>query len=167
MKISKEDFDKLYSDTVTKKEYDQIITKIEARFNEIMETIWPSAKRPYKAWYDWGNCEYEGENSNGYFDPKDYKENIEIGGECVNLPEPYSNCGSPYFPTRWLWEDFEDEFKAEVAKEKAKEEAAKAAAKQAAENSKAKKQQLMDSIKSKLTTEEFKYVLSFLNKGKR
>ena len=62
-------------------------------------------------WFDYGNCNYESENSNGYFDIDEYKEDISVGGEC-SLPDPY---GCDYgFPTRWLWEDFEEEAKKEI-----------------------------------------------------
>ena len=81
MKITKEQFESLYSDKITKKEYDHIISLITDRFSEICKKI---IKHHNDMWFDYGNCDYYSENSGGYFDPKEYKNFIEIGGEWVN-----------------------------------------------------------------------------------
>ena len=57
MKITKEEFDSLYSNNITKKNYDIIISKIDERFSEIIRKIIPNLNR--KGWYDYGNCDYE------------------------------------------------------------------------------------------------------------
>jgi len=145
MKITKEEFEKLYSDDITKKEYDRIISAIDVRFVEIMKVI--NKTKPSSCWFDYDNLDYQGEESGGYFDPEYYKEDIGFGGECLNIPEPYYDS----FPTRWLWEDFEDEFKREVETFQKQEKLKK----EKEELKKAEKQNLIKQIKSKLTKEEW------------
>lgn len=132
MKITKKEFDLLYSDDITKKKYDEIIGKIDKRFFEIVNVITRKKGQHAPKWFDYGNCDYETENSNGHFDIINYKDNIKVGGEWVSLFEPYVNS----FPTRWLCEDFEQEFKDEV-----------------------EEKDIRNSIESKLTKEEMKYVM--------
>jgi hypothetical protein len=151
MKITKKEFDSLYSDDITKKEYDRIINKIDNRFSEIMMTLLPN---PTKGWFDYGNCNYDSEESGGYFDPHWYKEEIEIGGECSYLPDPFGE----YIPTRWLWEDFQVEFAKEKAGHRKALEIAKTKKKKAAEKLKLKKEKLRKSIEKKLTKEELKAI---------
>lgn len=163
MKITKEQFDKLYSKDVSKKEYDNIISKIDERFAEICNKI--LLKNP-RRWYDYANCDYNSENSNGYFDPEEYKLEIAIGGEYASLPEPFysypyedknsylENC----FPTRWLWEDFEKEFKTQVKKYKLEILKEKEMAKNKRLELKNKKSEFKKIIQSKLTKEELKYI---------
>ncbi len=103
--ITKEQFDKLYTEDIKKIEYDQIIAEIDDRFSEIVNLLF---KKYYK-WYAYANVDYRAEGSMGYFDIKDYKENICIGGELssCSIPEPYCWAyeGIAYIPTRWLWTD--------------------------------------------------------------
>lgn len=151
MKITKEEFYKLYSEDITKKEYDTIISKIDIRFNEICVAIIPKRDR---MWFDYSNCDYGSDDSGGYFDPQEYNEFISIGGGFADLPEPYGDG----FPTRWLYEDFEDEFKSKVAEHKEKEAQAKLKAKNQQEELKARKAEMKKIIGSKLTKEELKYI---------
>lgn len=159
MKITKEEFYKLYSDTVTKKEYDEIISKIDKRFSEICLKIIP---RNHRSWFDYGNAHEE----KGYFDPHEYNSFINVISEYSHLPEPYySNPfknktinGINGFPTRWLWEDFEGEFNARVAEYEEKETQAKIKAKNRREDLKARKAEMKKIISSKLTKEELKYI---------
>ena len=153
MKITKAEFDKLYTDDISKKEYDAIISKIDERFQEICEVILPEKY----AWYDYGNCEYDTEESGGCFDIHEYKSTISIGGDDAFLPEPYLGDGN-CFPTRWLWEDFEDEFKTEVENSKLNRLKLKEAAKVKKQNLKNEMAKFKQLIKSKLTKEELKYI---------
>ena len=149
MKITKEEFDSLYSDSITKKNFDAIMQKIDKRFGEIVEILIP--KMPQRGWYDYGNCSYgRDDESGGYFDKDDYKENIVVGGEYARLPLPYDNC----FPTRWLWQDFEEEMKLAVDKYKEEFEKLKIANKQRYIAAKAKKDLLKKQALAKLTEEE-------------
>lgn len=104
MKITKEQFLSLYSDTITKKEYDSVINKINNRVDEIVEFCF--YKKPNKFWYDYNN--EDGEHRPGFFCPKKYNENI---GVYINngMPKfPYYFADGDIFPVNWLWEDFED-----------------------------------------------------------
>ena len=153
MKITKQEFDKLYDDSVTKKEYDAIITKIDARFGEIIVTIDPSINAG-RNWFDYGNNNYDSERNGGYFDPQFYKTEIDIGGENRGLPQPFGYS----IPTRWLWEDFQEDFDAQIKAFNDAEEAKKSKAKGKAIKNKKYHEKLRKSIKSKLTAEELKIV---------
>lgn len=149
MKIPKADFDKLTSDSITKKEYDKLVESIHSRVNEIVMVM---CNGKYK-WYDFAN--EDGEGKPGWFDPIWYKKEVELTGS-FTFPAPYDN--PPYFPTRWIYEDFEDEFKKTVEengelirKQKAEEKAKR-------EARKIKKLEMMKIIKSKLSKEELRYI---------
>ena len=152
MKITKSDFDKLYDPDVSKREYDRIVELIDDRFYEIVKIINPVIET--RGWFDYGNCSYDSEESNGYFDPKEYKSNISVGGE-VCLCAPLRDNS---FPTRWLWEDFEDEFRKSVSDHKLAMENKKAQTKVARERHKQEKAIAIESIRNKLTEEELKFV---------
>lgn len=146
--ITKAQFDSLFDEDVTKKQYDEIIGLIDDRFNEICK-IFLIKRNRQKAWYDYDN---ETEDSRGYFDLKNYKEYIGVSGEWIEPPLGYDLD----FPTRWLWEDFEQEMKKtiedtrqmlEERKEKNKKEIRK---KEVAV--------LKSSIKNKLTPQELKII---------
>lgn len=153
MKITKEEFDKLYTDDITKKEFDRIIRKIDDRFGEIYLTLNPDIKK--RGWFDYENCNYESEVSGGYFDHIEYKEYIGIGGEYSELPMPYEY----EIPTRWLWEEnFGVEFKKEVSEYEKTIELKKKKVKVAEDKRKLKKEKLQKSIAQKLTKEELKII---------
>lgn len=163
MKITQEQFNRIYSKNITKKEYDDIITQINERFNEICNKI--LLKNPGR-WFDYSNCGYGSEYSNGYFDPEEYKMEISIGGEYAKLPEPFysypyedkDSCLENCFPTRWLWEDFEEEFKTQVDKYKLEILKEKESTKNKRQELKNKKSEFKKIIRSKLTKEELKYI---------
>lgn len=157
MTITKEEFDSLYSDTITKKNYDEIIAKIETRFIEICGKIVRKTDK-YRGWFDYGNCGYDGDESRGYFDPKRYRNYVEIGGEWINLIEPLAEDFDLCFPTKWLWEDFEAEvatitqnYKTIVAQRRKEHTAA-------TKQRKAEIAKLKASIKKKLSAKELKIV---------
>ncbi len=150
MKILKEQFDRLTSDDITKKDYDTLVKDIHSRVNEIVMFM---CNKNFD-WYDFSN-EGGTESSPGWFDPVWYKDFVEITGH-IKFPPPYDNPLG--FPTRWIWEDFEEEFKRDVdgyvdvvkerrAAEKAKREARKA-----------EKAKMIEVIKSKLSKEELKFI---------
>ncbi len=152
-KILKEDFDVLYSGSITKNHYDEIIDAITNRVNYIVHKIAKQTDRN-RFWWDFDNCQYDSEKSGGEFDPKQYKENIGIGGEYFNFPEIYDEG----FPTRWLWEDFEEEFAAEVQKAKGEKLSLKEKERQKRKIRKQRNEALQASAKAKLTPEEWKAV---------
>jgi hypothetical protein len=159
--ITKQQFDSLYSDKITKKEYDKIISEIDYRFDEIVLLINPNIKKN-GGWFVYGNFDYESEQDEGYFDIWDFENKINIGGEC-SFPEPYyfSSQGQGYIPTRWLWTNNDEillEFNSEVEKAKLDKLNKKEALKKQREILKEKKKQVKEIILSKLTKEELKYI---------
>ena len=154
--ILKEEFDSLFSDSISKKQYDLIIEKIDKRFKEICLKFLIIEKR---GWFDYDNGDYESEKTGGYFDPKEYKENIGIMGEWID--------GRPgwdlEFPTRWLWENFEKEMKDVEKKFKLKQLEIEKKNKNKKEKEKARFEELKSSVKSKLTSEELK-IINFVQK---
>lgn len=154
--ITKEQFDSLFSDEITKKAYDKIIAQIDQRFQEICSKFVTLKKGNY-SWYSYGNLDYDSEEDNGYFDPEEYKEEIAIGGEYIELPAGYDDR----FPTRWLWEENWQEEMLKVSQDYENElELEKQKAKKIKEEKKKKLDALKASIKSKLTPAEFK-IISF------
>ena len=151
MKVPKADFDRLTSDSITKKEYDKLVESIHSRVNEIVEFM---CKGHRLEWYDFSN-EGGKDGNPGWFDPVWYKTEIELAGS-FTFPPPYDS--PPCFPTRWIYEDFEDEFKktvegnAEAVKKQKAEERNKREAK------KAKRDEMISIIKSKLSKEELKFI---------
>lgn len=150
--ITKQEFDSLYNSDIKKSEYDSIISKIDDSFAEIIYLI----KKPKtNEWFDFYNSPGE-ENTRGYFDPKDYKTDIRIGGN-YSLPDPFY-CS---IPTRWLWTNKEDilkEYKENVQKACDENKKRKELDKQRAEKRKQDRIILMNQIKNKLTPEELKIV---------
>lgn len=150
-KITKQDFDKLYDENISKKEYDRIIKLIDARFVSIVEKMIPNI--PNQAWFCYGNCSNR-DRTNGFFDPQLYRENIYIGGH-INVPDPFESFG---IPARWLWEDFEDEMKLAIQKAKLEETKRNLQAEADKREREIKKIEMHSQIKSKLSEEELKYV---------
>lgn len=152
--ITKQQFDSLYSPDIKKFEYGLIISEIDNYFAEIIHLI----KKPKThEWFDFDNTPGE-ENTRGYFDPKEYKTEIMIGGN-YSLPDPYYLS----IPTRWLWTSKEDilkEYKEEVQKAIDEENEKKERIKQKNKEKKEYKITLMNKIRSKLTKEELK-IISF------
>ena len=149
--ITIEQYNYLFSGEITKKQYDQIISKINNRFIEICEKF--LKKNKSNAWYAYGNVSYKDENLDGFgfFDPLEYKENIAIGGEHIDPPMGFGLS----FPTRWLWEDsFEAEFKEISQNTKKNMRLKKQNEKQRRETRKQEVTILKESIISKLTSQE-------------
>lgn len=156
-KITKEQFDRLLADDLMVKEKDFILSLIDKRFGYIMKVVQPNIIN--MGWFDYANCNYEGEESGGYFDIDKYLDTIPVGGEGVKLPSPYSgDIGENWFPTRWLWEDFEEEFKAEVKLEKERKKQERLIKKDKREKRNKEKSIAIKSIKEKLTEKELEFV---------
>jgi hypothetical protein len=161
-KITREKFDKLYSPDILKREYELLICDIDERFSEVVKLIRPNITKD-RGWFDYGNCNYDNDgDSNGEFQLRDYKTEIAIGGEC-SFPEPYcfSDEGSGYIPTRWLWTDdvkILEEYNKEVDKCKEEKLNKKQTDKQKREEKKILRAKFKEIIQSKLTKEELKYV---------
>lgn len=149
-KITKEQFDSLASETITKKDYDAIISAINLRVYEIMRLC-----RSSSGWTDY-DTEDEDNDRGGYFDVSRYKDYITLNGSYFHdwfAAMDYS------FPTRWLWEDYEQELekiKADYAEKARIEQERKEREKKANEES---RKALIESIKAKLTPEELTIVM--------
>jgi hypothetical protein len=152
-KITKEEYISLFDENISKGKYDAIISRINERFQYIMEMVCTKLK-----WYDYSNGH---DGRDGYFNPNDYElsdngNDTYISFEGIySMPQPYSGD----IPIRWLWEDFECEFRKGIDQFKIKEEEAKAKAKQKRIELEEKKAKMRASIELKLTKEE----LSFIN----
>lgn len=150
MKITKKEFDSLYTKTITKYNYDQIIQKINDRFSEILIDLYKQKSPKKLGWYDYGNQTSE---TDGYFDPKEYKESIGIIAEYA-IVEPFEYG----IPTRWLWEDYHQEMIDMIEKEKQDLISQKEKQKLNRQQNKERKQKLIESIKGKLSKEELKVI---------
>ena len=75
------------------------------------------------------------------------------------IAAPYPPEGYDFsFPTRWLWEDFEEELKTETEKAIGQIEKAKEKAKEKRLQKKASTKALQESVRQKLTKEELKII---------
>lgn len=145
--ITEKEFKSLFDDTITKKEYDEIIRKIDNRFSEICQELFCKNN---KSWYDYDTGGYE-ENNEGRFIPEIYKEEIFIIGENIE-PPPGLDYG---FPTSWLWNmDYKNEVK-QIKESYLESEKKKKKQKQIRLE---KINLLKNSIKNKLTEEELKII---------
>jgi hypothetical protein len=153
--ITKEQFESLYSDDITKKQYDAIIELIDERFGEICSKFLVNKNANF--WFSYGNASWDDQDDEGYFDPEEYRENIRIGCDCDCTNPP---AGYDYeFPTRWLWEENWQEEMQKVSKEYTEAlELKKKKAKEKKETRKKEVEALKASIKSKLTPKELKIV---------
>ena len=154
MSITKAEFNSLSSDSITKKEYDRIIDTIDDDVDAIIRKIWRDHNG--RGWWAYANCDYDSEDGDSEFDPKRYKETIELGGEYYDFPAPYDD---KEIPTRWLWEDdWYKEFEKEVAKTKIENIAKNIADKEKAKEKQEYRKNMMAQIKKKLTVEEVKFL---------
>lgn len=121
--VSKEEFLLLYDDKITKKRYDDIIEKIDERFCEICKFF--LKKKGGRFWFDYDTGTWNNEDSNGFFDPNEYKERIRIIGENFSFPIGYDDDDDDEkgIPTRWLWEEnYKEEVKEKVKRSEEKEQ---------------------------------------------
>lgn len=162
MKINKEDFDKLYQDDITVKEYNRIIVLIDNRFGEVVLLIEPKMNQGYN-WFVYGNYDPESKMDDGEFDLAEYSQEIPIGGRNCGLKKPYDLGidNMSFIPTRWLWTDDESiikEYNEEVEKSREKDVTKAEHSKLKSLERKRKKQEFKTLIESKLTKEELKYI---------
>lgn len=145
--ITKEEFDRIYDPNITKRDYDELKTKIENRVSEVVIHLFG------KAWYDFAN---NWEGNDGFFDENEYAEYIEVITP-ENLPAPYADD----IPTRWLWTEDNvilSEMASAIRDAKIEKEKEKAKAKAYRENRKAHLKQMADIIRTKLTKDELKCI---------
>lgn len=147
MKITKEQYLKLYDPNTPHGEWSIIIQLINERFDEIIKSISTKFR-----WWDYDNCTNSGE---GFFEPKHYKTDdyIVFDGDYL-IPVPFDEG----FPIRWLWEDFKEEFDKKVEAEKIRIQSEKERNKFNRSALKLKKQEMKKIIVSKLSKDELKYI---------
>lgn len=152
---------KLNDSNVTKREYDAIIVEIGERVDYVWRELMKISRRKLK-WYSFQNDRYSGDgdgSDGGYFDPAIDDEFIELNGDYAmrDIDGDFENG----FPTRFLWTE-NDVWKQEVlnhiVQNEAKIKAAEKTKKKNAELSKVARTKAIESIKSKLTKEELKYI---------
>lgn len=150
-KLTKSEYLSLWGEKISKKEYDQILVKINERFQYIMKTICTKL-----SWWDYDNG---WEETSVYFQPNKYHADedsyINFDGE-YTMPSSYNSC--PDIPIKWLWTDFEEEFKKEVEDEKVRRVQEKEKLKEKRADAKIKKHTIKEIILSKLTKEELKFI---------
>ncbi len=118
-KITKEEFDLYCSEELPVKQHRALGVKIDERFVSIVKSM-----STQFSWVDYAN-EGGDEDSPGHFSIQRYKDAIPFNGG-IKIPEPYHS--NRYIPTRWLWEDFQEEFKgivevhAKIAQEREEKE---------------------------------------------
>jgi hypothetical protein len=151
--LTQEEVASLGSDDITKKTFDAILEKIDLRFSYVFEKSMELMGRHFD-WYDFENVG-ESEDDRGVFDPDDYAEEIAFTGKFAT---PKDTLYPDYFPTRWLWENFEDALVAEIATHAQKVANAKEKKAQADKAAKEKRDAMVKQIKGNLTKEELTYV---------
>ncbi len=144
MKLTKKQFDRLYDESITKKEYDEIIRKVDNRLAEILERLFRFSKNK-DSWWEYADDEFQPD------DCKDYIA-IDVEGKLNDVVDYLYYDG---IPTRWLWDDgFESEHKKNLDKYNEMLQKEKTL-KQTLQKDKIK---IHKSIKDKLTKEELKHV---------
>jgi len=149
-KIDKALMDRLFDGSMTVKEANELIERIEDRCNYIVRTfidIWGKWNEEID-WWDFSNeCGKDGPS--GYFNEVKYKFKVGFTGE-------FEFDGDRTFPTKWIWEDFEEEQIKEAADWKIKIQKDKEEAKAKRIADEANRKALIKSALKKLTTEECK-----------
>lgn len=157
--ITKELIDSLSSDRISKKEYGRIIGLIDTKVEEIWKFIIEKSGREMK-WWAFSNDVYDGDgngSSGGEFDPFWNKEFIGIIGECSDVDNDFYEYHTG-FPTNLLYsENFKDEVIAHIEKAKKAKEVRKLTERKP-KGRKVKVEEMMKSIRSKVTEEEWKLI---------
>lgn len=158
-KLDEDKIKKIINGSATILEFENIKKKIDDRFcyiiNKISEIIQVELD-----WFDYDNLG-EGEEDNGYFDPKLYSNKIGIvyyykGGSYKGKNfELYDNS----IPIEFLWSDFEDIVLNEFNKFKSDTDLATLNEKIKKESQDKKLKEIIEQVKSKLTKEELSYIV--------
>ena len=158
MKITKEEFDSLFSDDISKKKYDDIIHRIGKRVDEVWRNILKLQGKKLD-WYDYdngGGRDNNGDPIYGNFYPEMYKETITFTGEWSggDYDLPYND----YIPTNFLWEDYEEKVLKDIKSYKENKERKKIENTAKRLELKERRKVMIESIKSKLTKEELRFI---------
>ncbi len=159
MQITKELVEKLKTDDITKKEYNEVVAAIGNKVDEIWRLIIRASGRKLD-WYAFQNDVSYGRgngSSGGEFDPETDMKEIMLKGEFTDVKDGlYDHYDYHYsFPTEFLWlENYKEIVFKHLEECKTKSENKKNKQKKVKED----KGRLVNSIKSKLTPEELKVV---------
>lgn len=151
-KIDKDVMDQVFSGTLTVKEQNRILEKVHDRCDYIVRKAFEIQGISVN-WYDFDNEGGE-DGSCGYFDPERYEKEFYITGDFNGHMRDclYSDA----FPTKWLWNDFEDQLIKEIEANRKSIISKKIERKAKNAERKQQKEKLIESALSKLTKEEIK-----------
>lgn len=162
MKITKELVYSLLDENITVKKQNEILSLVTQKVDEIWRYIIKSSER-ILSWYSFSNDDHaysnDGNGSDGgYFSIKEYPEQIHFIGEFSQLSNHYYDYNEG-FPTEYLWEENWQE----IVDNHIKDAICKQNKADSKNNNKLvkkgkKETELMKSIKSKLTKEEFNFI---------
>lgn len=111
--IDKDIFQKFISDEMKVRELKEFHDPLINRLVYIIHTIGKVTGFTVE-WLDYGNNSQYGNNGSiGYFDTDSYKVQVEYTGEFNHFNKEYFNKYDNKFPTRWFYENFEDELNQE------------------------------------------------------
>ena len=153
-KIDKQIMDRVLDGSMTIKEMNAIQDKISQRCYYIGTTI-IKMQGGSVVWWDFDN-EGGHDGPQGYFDPEKYPRFVTYTGEFKSGLQDGLYYSLDGFPTKWIWEDFEDALKKEIEemKQSRKEKAEKDKTNRIQREN--KKKELIKSALAKLTPEERK-----------
>jgi hypothetical protein len=161
-KISKEEYYSIFSDDITKKNYNSLVSKITDRCNFIIRKI--AEVQDIKVnWWDFDNYPSNVDDGNGHFDAKKNDKFITFDGDFDDskIESDAVFLTDLQFPVEFIWMDDEDitkEVKSKFEKNKKELEEKKAKIKERTEALKKTKKEMIDKIKSKLTKEEIRFI---------
>lgn len=146
------DIQALVTGDITRNAHQALLLRINERFSYVFETMMTMMGRSFD-WYDYDN--EGGENHPGFFDADSYAEDINLVGD---FQTPHHCLYPQSFPTRWLWEEFEEALRVKLIEHTTRlaKQASEAAA--AIHKQDARKKEIIAGIRSKLTSEELKLV---------
>lgn len=151
--LTKKEFESLSSDNITKKQYDDIVEKINKRFYEIVVGI--VGKRNLH-WVDYDNGYDE---QDGYFDLERYKNGICFEGEGRAKFSEFVDVLDWEIPIEWLWEeDYKEQYEKLAIEIRSEEENRKQKGKEKREARKEWLNKMKIQIENKLTKEEISAV---------
>lgn len=159
MEITKELINRLCGGEMKVKEYKEAIAAISNKVDGIWRFLVKDSGRNIDWWAFQNDRSFGHGNgsSGGEFDPENDSEWITIIGDvsCCDIPDYAYDDG---FPTSFLWDDYRKIHKDHMTTIKEAEQKRKTTTKSKKEDKKKRDGELMESIKGKLTEEEWKLV---------
>lgn len=154
-KMDKDYFLAIFNEDITVRQRKEIIRLMEQRMEYIMRTLFElNGGTVY--WYDFdNNCE----ESDGHFDPDRYRLTVNFTGDWKTGKHIVTDhIENQEFPTRWFYEDFEEEVVKSLAEKKDKVEQKRLTVQQKKEVKQQRAKEVKARIVGKLTPEELSYI---------